>query len=243
MAGVSLPRYRQGLGIPLPPYPTPTGSFVLQKLIMLRSTPLPTGGSGNAFLTVLRFASKFVARNICSSRNLSNKMLSPKSALTLSSFTVARRHLNKKVRPNNLNPERGLVFRDCHGKHRGIGNMRILVIDDEEMIRTLAVKILEKAGHAVMTAESGREGIELVERNPEMIDIAIVDNTMAGMTGLETIREIRRVSELLPCILSSGNVIELEHIPEDIRHHTYLLQKPYRPQTLVEKVADVRLAF
>ena len=120
--------------------------------------------------------------------------------------------------------------------------MRILVIDDEEMIRTLAVKILEKAGHAVMTAESGREGIELVERNPEMIDIAIVDNTMPGMTGLETIREIRRCSELLPCILSSGNVIEPEQVPEDIRLHTYLLQKPYRPQTLVEKVADVRQA-
>lgn len=37
---MSVPRYRQGLGIPLPPYPTLTGSFVLQMLIILRSTPL-----------------------------------------------------------------------------------------------------------------------------------------------------------------------------------------------------------
>lgn len=120
--------------------------------------------------------------------------------------------------------------------------MRILVIDDEEMIRTLAVKILEKAGHAVMTAESGREGIELVERNPEMIDVAIVDHTMPGLTGMETIREIRRLSSQLPCILSSGNIVELSHLPEDIRLGTYFLQKPYRPQNLIEKVADVRMA-
>jgi len=125
---------------------------------------------------------------------------------------------------------------------KGKGNVRILVIDDEEMIRTLAVNILEKAGHAVMTAESGREAIELVERNPEMIDIAIVDNTMPGMTGLETIREIRKHSGLLPCILSSGNIIEPHHIPEDIRLRTYMLQKPYRPQNLVDKVADVHRA-
>ncbi|PWB67745.1 hypothetical protein C3F09_12910 [candidate division GN15 bacterium] len=118
--------------------------------------------------------------------------------------------------------------------------MRILVIDDEEMIRTLAVKILEKAGHAVMTAESGREGIELVERNPEMIDVAVIDNAMPGLTGLDTIREIRRLSQLLPCILSSGNILELDNIPEDIRRGTFLLQKPYRPQHLLEKVEDVQ---
>lgn len=120
--------------------------------------------------------------------------------------------------------------------------MKILVIDDEEMIRTLAVKILEKAGHAVLTAESGREGIELVERNPEMIDVAIVDSAMPGMTGFETIREMRKLSDLLPCILSSSNTVAPDAIPEDIRLRTYLLQKPYQPQNLVEKVADVRRA-
>lgn len=120
--------------------------------------------------------------------------------------------------------------------------MRVLVIDDEEMTRTLAVKILERAGHAVMTAESGREGMELVERNPEMIDVAIVDNTMPGMTGFETIREMRKLSDLLPCILSSNSTVAPDAIPEDIRLRTYLLQKPYQPQNLVEMVADVHRA-
>lgn len=117
--------------------------------------------------------------------------------------------------------------------------MRILVIDDEEMIRTLAVKILERAGHAILTAESGREGLELVQRNPDMIDVAIVDHTMPGMTGMETIREIRRFSGSLPCILSSGHIISQETIPEDIRDRTYVLQKPYRPQNLIDKVSVV----
>lgn len=122
---------------------------------------------------------------------------------------------------------------------KGTKRMRILIIDDEEMIRTLAVKILEKAGHAVLTAESGREGLELVERNPDMIDVAIIDHTMPGMTGMETIREIRRFSDSLPCILSSGHIISHDTIPEDIRAKTHVLQKPYRPQNLVEKVASV----
>jgi CheY-like chemotaxis protein len=117
--------------------------------------------------------------------------------------------------------------------------MRILVIDDEEMIRTLAVKILEKEGHAVLTAESGQIGIELLERNPEMIDVVLVDNTMPGMTGIETIRQVQRTARALPCILSSGNLLECCQLPDYLRTCTSLLQKPYRPQNLVEKVLDV----
>jgi CheY-like chemotaxis protein len=117
--------------------------------------------------------------------------------------------------------------------------MRILVIDDEEMIRTLAVKILEKEGHAVLTAESGQIGIELLERNPDMIDVVLVDNTMPGMTGIDTIRQVQRTAQALPCILSSGNLLDSSQLPDDLRACTSLLQKPYRPQNLVEKVLDV----
>ena len=117
--------------------------------------------------------------------------------------------------------------------------MRILVIDDEEMIRTLAIKVLNTAGHTVLTAESGLAGIELLERNPHMIDLAIVDNAMPGMTGFETIRGLQRLAPGLPCILSSGNQFGFNQIPDDLRICTSVLHKPYRPKELVEKVLDV----
>ena len=118
--------------------------------------------------------------------------------------------------------------------------MRILVVDDEEMIRTLAVKILEQAGHEVITAESGREGIELVMRNPDMIDVVVVDQVMPGLTGFETIKEIHKHFENLPCILSSG-AIDSRSIPEDLQNRTSFLQKPYQPQTLVASVKTARV--
>ncbi len=118
--------------------------------------------------------------------------------------------------------------------------MRILVVDDEEMIRTLVTKILQKAGHEVLAAASGKEGLELIHRNPSMIDLVILDNSMPHMTGIEALREIRRVANRLPCVISSGNIVEPDEIPEDLRECTFVLQKPYRSQTLSGLISQIQ---
>jgi CheY-like chemotaxis protein len=67
---------------------------------------------------------------------------------------------------------------------------RILVVEDVPSQQKLLVKVLSKSGHSVATADSGREAIDLVEREP--FDIVLMDVQMPGMSGHEAARELRK---------------------------------------------------
>ncbi len=71
--------------------------------------------------------------------------------------------------------------------------LKILVIDDEQLIRWSFEKKLRTLGYTVFTAESGEEGLQLCES--EVPDVAFVDNKLPGMQGLEVISRIRSMNE------------------------------------------------
>jgi len=80
----------------------------------------------------------------------------------------------------------------------------ILIIDDEKSVRTVTQKILERKGYAVLTAEGGREGIELLRQHTDEIAVVLLDLTMPHMDGPATFTELRRLRNDLPIILCSG---------------------------------------
>ncbi|MCK4606720.1 MAG: response regulator [candidate division Zixibacteria bacterium] len=114
--------------------------------------------------------------------------------------------------------------------------MKILVIDDEEMIRNLACKILQRDGHEVLLADSGQGGLAIVSREHESLGLVLVDVNMQGMSGIETLRRIREISPMMPCIISSGQISDQNDLPDDLTEHLRFLQKPYRANTLSEMV-------
>ena len=114
--------------------------------------------------------------------------------------------------------------------------MKILVIDDEGMIRTLAEKILVRAGHTVFLAESGSRGIDLFREHSGRIDLLIVDMTMEGLSGEETLRACRTINPSISAVFSSGHALEVTDIPVDLQPNTCYLQKPYRASELFDKV-------
>ena len=120
--------------------------------------------------------------------------------------------------------------------------MKILIVDDEQMIRLLAEKILTRAGFEIVLTESGKEGVESLRADPTGIDLAIVDFSMEGMSGEDTIRALREIKPTLPAILSSGSAIIAEDLAEDIRPNTSYLQKPYRANDLTDRIAEVNKA-
>ena len=79
---------------------------------------------------------------------------------------------------------------------------RILIIDDEPMIRDLLVNILEHAGYETITASGGKDAIEIYRENPA--DLIITDLLMPEKDGLETIMELRRDSKDVKIIAMSG---------------------------------------
>jgi len=84
------------------------------------------------------------------------------------------------------------------------GRGTILVVDDEDFVRSLAQRMLERLGFAVLTACDGREGIEIYRLHAEKIAAVLLDLTMPGCDGPETLRELRRLRRDLPVLLSSG---------------------------------------
>jgi putative two-component system response regulator len=79
---------------------------------------------------------------------------------------------------------------------------RILVIDDEEVIRLLVVEILETVGHTVTGAESAERALKLLEHDD--FDLVVSDIVMPGLSGLELLELVRARHASLPVILVTG---------------------------------------
>jgi signal transduction histidine kinase/CheY-like chemotaxis protein len=81
----------------------------------------------------------------------------------------------------------------------------ILLADDEPMLGDLLSELLETEGFSVIKVSSGREVLTVLTEEIK-VDLAIIDHNMPGLSGLETIAEIRKLNLDIPIILSTGSV-------------------------------------
>ena len=79
---------------------------------------------------------------------------------------------------------------------------KILIVDDEESHRIMLSAVLDDEGYAVTDVASGREALNEIEQGP--FDLVLMDLKMEEMDGIETLREIRKVSPLLPIIIMTA---------------------------------------
>ena len=117
--------------------------------------------------------------------------------------------------------------------------LKILVIDDDEIIRTLAERILQRAGYDVETAESGAAGIEAFSTDPDSFALILIDESMSGMTGQATLSEIRQIRPGFPGLISSGHGMHKSDILPELQENTWLLGKPYQSRLLRETVDSI----
>ena len=119
---------------------------------------------------------------------------------------------------------------------------KILVVDDEEIIRNLTQKILENIGVEILLAESGSTALETFIKHHRKIALVIMDYSMEDLTGPETLQAMREISPDKPCIFFSGRPLKLNDIPKDIRNtNVYLIQKPFRATELLEMIENVNI--
>jgi len=104
---------------------------------------------------------------------------------------------------------------------------RVLVVDDEAMIRDAVGAQLEALGLTVHFAADGREALDFFLEHPQDVDVVIMDLTMPRMDGREAFLALRKLRSNLPVILSSG-YNEQESVQEFMgRGLSGFLQKPY----------------
>jgi two-component system, cell cycle sensor histidine kinase and response regulator CckA len=104
--------------------------------------------------------------------------------------------------PENVGEVRSVESSRRPPEARGSG--RLLVVDDEEIVRTVTARILTALGYTVVTAADGREAIDAIQTSTEPIDGVLMDLTMPNLDGVAALEELRRLECDVPVILMSG---------------------------------------
>lgn len=115
----------------------------------------------------------------------------------------------------------------------------VLIIDDDDMLRTLLADTLARAGYTVLQAGDGAQGLDLFRATS--IDLVLTDLIMPVQEGVETMLQLRREAPHVPIIAMSGGV---SHAPLylDIAAKVgarRVMPKPFTPRELVEAVNEV----
>jgi DNA-binding NtrC family response regulator len=114
--------------------------------------------------------------------------------------------------------------------------VKILVVDDERIVRELTVEILRRSGYAPQGVGSARRALELLEQ--EEFDLVVSDVVMPEMSGVDLLDELRARRGDLPIVLMTGGSQDPERTANAIRiGATSLLYKPFSHEELRTAVA------
>ncbi|MBD3923503.1 response regulator [Nocardioides cavernae] len=116
--------------------------------------------------------------------------------------------------------------------------LRFLVVDDNEDIRDVFCRLVERAGHVASTAYDGQDAVETLER--DRFDVMLLDLTMPRMTGVEVVRWLRDRPDVAPAlriVVISAWAGENRAVLQELGITT-VMQKPLRIQQLTDLIAE-----
>jgi PAS domain S-box-containing protein len=114
----------------------------------------------------------------------------------------------------------------------------VLVVDDEPMVRDVAQRTLEAAGHQVLVACDGVEALEVLAAEGGQVDAVLLDLTMPRMDGTETLRELRKRNLRMPVILASGFSGDAGEVGDPLSPARRFIAKPYDVDELLRVVSQ-----
>ena len=116
--------------------------------------------------------------------------------------------------------------------------MKILIVDDEKMIRELVKKYALFSGHRVAEAADGMEAVELMRRSSD-IDVIVMDVMMPELDGFSAVREIRKFSDV-PVVMLSARGEEYDRIHGfELGIDDYVV-KPFSPRELIMRLEAIQ---
>ena len=111
------------------------------------------------------------------------------------------------------------------------GTQTILVVDDEDILLTMAETILTEYGYRVLTANSGQKALTILSGDDMHVDLVVTDLVMPTMGGRELVERVRQIAPAVHILCTSGCVL-----PPDQQIGLMFLQKPYTSRDLLIKV-------
>jgi len=118
------------------------------------------------------------------------------------------------------------------------GGGKLLLVEDEDMVRAVAERALTRAGYSVTTARDGEEGLAEIANGTVEFDLIVSDVVMPAMDGPAMARAIRKVKPKLPILFMSGYAEEQLRNDIDIEN-MHFIPKPFSVQQINAKVSEV----
>jgi CheY-like chemotaxis protein len=119
---------------------------------------------------------------------------------------------------------------------RSLGSLRVLLVDDDQLVRLTAPALIESQGHRVTVASGGFEALGLLEHGPGW-DVVVLDLNMPDLDGLETLRRLRRLRPGLPVLLATGYADDQTRVSLGALGPLTILPKPYSIEDLQQALA------
>ncbi|TVP54382.1 MAG: PAS domain-containing sensor histidine kinase [Gemmatimonadales bacterium] len=115
----------------------------------------------------------------------------------------------------------------------------VLVVEDNEMVRKLAVRILGRMGFRVLEAADGVEALDVFEEHRDEIKVVLCDVTMPRMGGWETLTALRRIDPTIPVILTSGYDEAIATAGSHLEQPDAFVGKPWQLEQLRDVLSRV----
>ena len=112
---------------------------------------------------------------------------------------------------------------------------KILIVEDEEAIRSFEAINLKRAGYSIVEAGSGEEALQIYDAESDF-DIALLDISMPGMDGFAVCQELRKRSQKLGIIMLTARTQEMDKISGLMMGADDYITKPFSPSELLARV-------
>jgi DNA-binding NtrC family response regulator len=118
----------------------------------------------------------------------------------------------------------------------------ILIIDDDQHMRKACLRVLTKAGWTAVCAETGDEGVRVIQNAAEPIAAILLDQLMPGMSGMDVLAEVQAMNPTIPVIIMTGSATDESIIELKKKGAFTCLPKPFTPGQLREVIRQATKA-
>ena len=115
----------------------------------------------------------------------------------------------------------------------------ILVVEDEDAVRSMVREALEARGYRVLVARNGVEALDMASRHGDYIDLLVTDVVMPQMNGAELAQRLERERPGLRVLFVSGYTDDAVIRHGVLEARTHFLQKPFSLESLARKVREI----
>ncbi len=115
----------------------------------------------------------------------------------------------------------------------------VLLVDDEELVRNVSSLMLKRLGYNVLAAADGAEAVALYREHRDAIDLVLLDASLPGLSGPDTLKALHAMNPSLPVVLASGYTEPEARAQFEGLDVAGFLQKPYQMPVLDQQVRAV----